>query len=170
MQTLGRAEESIHVDAPPQVAYDVVADVTRTPEYSPEVDRVDWLDGDGPWVGARFRARNRVEAHPRVSWHNTPIVTAAEPGREFAFARTEPFAGTLVWRYRFEPEGTGTRITESWEVARPVKRLGWFIIGTLGRDRDRMNTMRAGLHTSLQRLKQVVEAEAASSSPAPGSD
>ena len=53
----------------------------------------------------------------RFPWHNTPIVMAAEPGREFAFARTERFAGTLVWRYRFEPEGTGTRVTESYEIA-----------------------------------------------------
>ncbi|MEX5297477.1 SRPBCC family protein [Kocuria sp. CPCC 205292] len=162
MQTLGRAEDSVHVEAPPQAVYDLVADVTRTPEYSPEVDDVVWLDDGGPRVGARFRARNRVGAHPRFSWHNKPIIMSAEPGREFAFARTEPFAGTLVWRYRFEPEGTGTRVTESYEVARPVRRAGWFIIGTLGRDPDRMTTMRKGLHESLQRLKRVAEADAAS--------
>ena len=40
MQTLGRAEESVHVEAPPQAVYDLVADVTRTPKYSPEVDEV----------------------------------------------------------------------------------------------------------------------------------
>lgn len=167
MQTLGRAEESIHVEATPQTVYDLVADVTRTPEYSPEVDKVVWLDDGGPRVGARFRARNRVPADSRFPWHNKPIVTAAEPGREFAFARTEPFTGTLVWRYRFEPEGTGTRVTESYEIARPVGRIGWFIIATLGRDPDRMTTMRRGLHESLQRLKRVAEADAASSSPAP---
>lgn len=167
MQKLGRAEESVHIEAPPQAVYDVVADVTRTPEYSPEVDEVVWLDDGGPHVGARFRARNRVPEDSRFSWHNRPIVMAAEPGREFAFARTEPFAGTIVWRYRFEPEGTGTRVTESYEVARPVGRIGWFIIGTLGRDRDRMTTMRQGLRESLQRLKRVAEADAASSSSAP---
>ncbi len=26
---------------------------------------------------------------------------------EFAFARTEPFAGAVEWRHRFEPEGAG---------------------------------------------------------------
>ncbi|MGQ1798932.1 hypothetical protein ACT4S5_17605 [Kocuria oceani] len=88
---------------------------------------------------------------------------AAEPGREFAFARTEKFAGTIVWRYRFEPEGTGTRVTESYEVARPVGRIGWFIIGALGRDPDRMTTMREGLRESLRRLKRLVEAGAAPS-------
>jgi len=31
-----------------------------------------------------------------------------EPGEEFAFARTEPFAGTVAWRYTFVAEGTGT--------------------------------------------------------------
>ncbi|MGX5357441.1 SRPBCC family protein [Kocuria sp. KH4] len=164
MQKLGRAEESVHIEAPPQAVYDVVADVTRTPEYSPEVDEVVWLDDGGPHVGARFRARNRVPEDSRFSWHNRPIVMAAEPGREFAFARTEPFAGTIVWRYRFEPEGTGTRVTESYEVARPVGRIGWFIIGTLGRDPERMTTMREGLCESLRRLKRLVEAGTAPAS------
>ena len=164
MQNLGRAEESVHIEAPPQAVYDVVADVTRTPEYSPEVDEVVWLDDGGPHVGARFRARNRVPADSRFSWPNRPIVMAAEPGREFAFARTEPFAGTIVWRYRFEPEGTGTRVTESYEVARPVGRIGWFIIGTLGRDPERMTTMREGLRESLRRLKRLVEAGTAPAS------
>ncbi|GAA1762864.1 SRPBCC family protein [Kocuria aegyptia] len=166
MQTLGRAEESVHVEAPPQVVYDLVADVTRTPEYSPEVDQVVWLDDGGPRVGARFRARNRVPEDSKFSWHNKPVVMAAEPGREFAFARTEAFFGTIVWRYRFEPEGTGTRVTESYEVARPVGRVGWFVIGTLLRDPDRMTTMREGLRESLHRLKRVAEADAASSSSA----
>lgn len=55
-------------------------------------------------------------------------MTTAGPGREFAFSRTEPFAGTVVWHYQFEPEGNGTQVTESYEVTRPVTRVGWFVI------------------------------------------
>ena len=44
------------------------------------------------------------------------MVTVAEPGREFAFTRTEPFAGAIAWRYRFEPAEGGTRVVEGYEV------------------------------------------------------
>ena len=126
MQTLGRAEDSIHVEAPPRTVYDLVADVTRTPEYSPEVDEVVWLDDGGPRVGARFRARNRVPPDSRFPWHNTPIVMAAEPGREFAFARLQLDAGleALEGSRELTPRGrefvTGLREPVSRLLAEPL--------------------------------------------------
>lgn len=156
MQTLDRDQVSAYVGAPPEEVYALVADVTRTPEFSPEILRCTWLDGaTGPVVGARFEAVNKVTRGP--SWKNRPVVTAAEPGREFAFARTEKLTGTVEWRYQFEPEGTGTRVTESYEVTRPISRTGWFIIGRLFGARDRRAELRAGMETTLQRLAAAAE-------------
>ncbi len=155
MQQLDRDTVSIVVPAPPEEVYDRVADVTRTPDRSPEIVACRWLDGAaGPAVGARFEAVN--QAPSGVRFRNRPRVTVADRGREFAFARTEPFGGTLSWRYRFEPEGTGTRVTESYEVQRPVSRLGWFIIERLGRGTDRRAQLRAGMQTTLERLRDEV--------------
>ena len=95
MQTLDRDQLTLHIDAPPDAVYALVADVTRTPEFSPEVLRCTWLDGaTGPAPGARFEAVNKVSRGP--AWKNRPVVTTVRPGREFAFARTEPFSGTVV--------------------------------------------------------------------------
>ena len=59
MQTLDRDEVSVVVAADPAAVYALVSDVTRTPEFSPEVTAVRWLDGaTGPAVGARFEAVN----------------------------------------------------------------------------------------------------------------
>jgi hypothetical protein len=130
MQTLDRDSVSTYMEASPDVVYDLVADVTRMAEFSPEILRCTWLDGaTGPAVGARFAAVNHVRHRP--AWTNKPVVTVARPGRVFAFARTEKFAGTVEWTYRFQPEGTGTRVTESYEVTRPVTAIGWFVIGQL---------------------------------------
>jgi hypothetical protein len=92
------------------------------------------------------------------SWKNRPVVTVAEPGREFAFTRTEPFAGTIAWRYRFEPVERGTRVVESYEVERPVSRLGWLIIEKLFRGGDRREALRTGMRTTLERLRVAAEA------------
>jgi hypothetical protein len=145
-----------YVEAPPDVLYDLVADVTRTPEISPDVVRCEWLDGaTGPAVGARFKAVNRQGRGP--DWSNKPVVVAAEPGREFAFARTEPFAGTVEWRYRFEPAGMGTRVTESYRVTRRLTIVGWFIIGTLYGLKDRRADLRASMEATLARIAELTE-------------
>ena len=153
MQRLDHDRVSAYVDAPPDQVYALVADVTRTPELSPEILRCTWLDGaTGPAVGARFEAVNKVARGP--AWKNRPVVTAAEPGREFAFARTERLVGTLEWRYRFAPEGSGTRVTESYEVTRPISRAGWVVIRLFG-SRDRRAELRAGMETTLRRLAEA---------------
>jgi polyketide cyclase/dehydrase/lipid transport protein len=49
-----------HMNAPPARVWALIADVTRTGEWSPETHKAEWLDGaTGPAVGARFRGRRR---------------------------------------------------------------------------------------------------------------
>ncbi len=71
MQTLDHDQVTTHVAAPPEALYALVSDVTRTPEFSPEIVSCTWLDGaTGPAVGARFLAVNKLGKHP--SWKNRP--------------------------------------------------------------------------------------------------
>ena len=157
MQSLDRDRRSVVLPESPDLLWSLVSDVTRTPELSPEIRSCRWLDGaDGPAVGARFEATNRVNGK---SWTNTPVVTAAEPGRVFAFARTERFAGTIVWRYDFEPADGGTRVTESYEVTRPISRLGWLVIERLFHCRDRRGDLARGMEHTLRRLGELAAAE-----------
>ena len=156
MQTLDRDSVSLYMETPPERVYELVADVTRMPEFSPEIRRCTWLDGaTGPAVGARFAAVNKVQRGP--AWTNKPAVTVVEPGRAFAFARTEKFGGTVEWTYRFEPEGSGTNVIESYEVTRPISRFGWFIIGGLFGRKDRAADLRAGMQQTLERMRAVAE-------------
>lgn len=148
------------IEAPPETLYDVIADVTRTPELSPEVVSCEWLDGaSGPAVGVRFRAKNHAGRGP--DWHNTPVIITADRGREFVFSRTEKGAGTIVWRYVFTPEGSGTRVTESYQVTRPVTLFGWFIIGVLYGNKDRRGDLRRGMTETLRRLAALTEKSSA---------
>ena len=156
MQSLDRDQAILEIGAPPKVVYDLVADVTRTPEFSPEIRRCTWLDGaTGPAVGARFEVVNKAGRGP--AWKNRPVVIVADPGHEFAFSRSEKAAGTLVWRYRFEPAGDGTRVTESYQVTEPITRLGWFIIDGLYGLKDRRADLRSGMQLTLERLRHAAE-------------
>lgn len=160
MQELDHDEVSIHIQACPEDVYDLVADVTRTPEFSPALVRCTWLDGaTGPAVGARFEA---VNTNAGKTWKNRPVVTVADRGREFTFSRTEKLAGTLVWRYRFLPEQGGTRVIESYEVVRPVSRIGWFLIERLFKAGDVRAGLHAGMETTLERLRATAQSDAES--------
>jgi uncharacterized protein YndB with AHSA1/START domain len=157
---------SLHMDASPHDVYALVADVTRTPEFSPEIIECTWLGGaTEAAAGARFKARNKMPNRPAFS--NKPIVLTVDPGREFAFSRTEPFGGTVEWRYRFEPDGDGTLVTESYEVTKPVSRFGWFIIGGLFARKDRRTDLRRGMEQTLERMRAVVEQGAARTTDVP---
>jgi hypothetical protein len=157
-QELTSDRASRYIEASPEALYALVSDVTRTPEYSPEVVKCTWIKGaTGPAVGARFKAINHAGRVP--DWPNKPIVTVAEPGRLFAFERSEIGGGTIEWRYVFEPQGTGTLVTESYTVLKKVNGLGWFIIDTLAGLKDRRSDLHLGMTTSLERIAAIVENE-----------
>jgi hypothetical protein len=143
------------ISAPAQTIYDVVSDVTRTPELSPEVVSCEWVAEGGPRVGARFRARNKARRGP--SWSNTPEVVTAEPGREFAFVRRERMFGELVWRYRFEPGETDTTVRESYQVTRAVPLVSRLAMRFLYGAEDRPADLRDGMQRTLARLAAVTE-------------
>ena len=55
------------VTARPELVWDLVADVTRVGEWSPECIRAAWLGDPGrPQPGARFTGRNRIAERLRV--------------------------------------------------------------------------------------------------------
>lgn len=105
------------IAAPADTLYDLVSDITRTGEWSPENVGGRWLgEATGPTVGARFRGSNRRGLR---RWSTTCTVVAADPGRCFAF--DVAFAGIPVarWSYEFAPVGDATLVTETWNDRRP---------------------------------------------------
>jgi phosphonate degradation associated HDIG domain protein len=146
-------QDSITVDASPAAVYDVVSDVTRTGEWSPICARCEWDDGDGPRVGAHFTGHN---VKPDRTWSTRSEVVAAEPGRAFAW---EVAGGLVRWGYELAPEGSGTRLTETWEF-RPVGRT--FFHEKYGADAEaeiatRIADARSGIPATLAAIKRVVE-------------
>jgi hypothetical protein len=105
------------VSATASQVYDLVADLPRMGEWSPECAAVEWEDAHaGPVVGARFVGHSRTGPRKLIRWSRRGRVLVADPGHEFAFATEEGGREGVVWRYRFEPVDGGTRVTESYEV------------------------------------------------------
>jgi Polyketide cyclase / dehydrase and lipid transport len=105
------------IGAPPERIYDLVADMPRMGEWSPECQRVEWEGGStGPAEGATFIGHNRGGPRDIFKWSRRGRVLVAERGREFAFVTEEGGRESTEWRYRFEAVEGGTRVTESYDV------------------------------------------------------
>jgi hypothetical protein len=90
-------------------------------------------------------------------------IVTAEPGRAFAF-RTVPEridktrSDSTIWSYRFEPEGTGTRVTHTYEIVKMPPKVMQAIYGRLlPQHRD----MRPQMAETLENLKRTMESSAA---------
>ena len=145
--------ESIVIERSPEDLYDMVSDVTRMGEWSPECKACWWDNGDGPQVGAWFSGRNEV---PERTWETKSQVVAASRGEEFVFV----VGGNLVrWAYSFTPVTGGTQVTESWEVLPDLlkmldDRLG---TGAAAQLANRFEAARTGIPETLAVLKRVAE-------------
>jgi len=141
------------ISASPEALYDVVADVTRIGELSPECTRGEWVGkADGPEVGARFKGTNELGT---TSWATKPRVTAAERGKVFEFKVPMSFGPT--WRYEFHAVEGGTRVVESVDQTKPSP---WFIRRAQRKQgvTDRSAVVADGMRQTLSNLETAITA------------
>ena len=146
---------TVHMAAPADEIWNLIADVRNTPRFTPEVFESEWLDGaTGPALGATFRGHVRRNEIGPVYW-TTCRVTACVPGREFGFAVLAGDRAVNNWHYKLEPSGDGTDVTESFRLNQSLPmRVFWLFAGHLrGRRNER------DMRTTLERIKKVDEAE-----------
>jgi uncharacterized protein YndB with AHSA1/START domain len=141
------------INAPPDVLWRMVSDVTRMGEWSPETTGCDWIgDTKEPAAGARFKGRNQKGWR---RWSTVCTVAAAIPGESFVFDVKSGPVDISRWAYRFEKTETGTRVTETWTDKRP----GWMekVTGVVMGVKDRAAHNRAGMEKTLEQLATAAE-------------
>jgi hypothetical protein len=152
---------SISIDRPPADVYAIVSDVTRTGELSPVCESCAWDDpAQAGRAGAWFTGHNVIGD---VNWDTHCQVSVAEPGREFAFVNHGPNgdAELVRWGYALEPDGAGTKATESWQVlpAYPTfVQSGNPDMDVTQRIEGMAQMARDGIKDTLANLKRVAEA------------
>jgi hypothetical protein len=106
-------EESIEIGAEPGVVFDLVSDLGRMGEWSPENTGGQWLNGGNGAVGDQFNGLNRIGER---EWSVVAEVTVADRGSEFQFVTGPAETPFVRWTYRIETHSAGTRLTEVWDV------------------------------------------------------
>jgi hypothetical protein len=156
---VGDVSVQAEIAAPAEVLYDLIADMPRLGEWSPECERVEWRGGAtaaAPGVG--FTGHNRNGSR---HWSTHGTVTAADRGRLFAFeVRSVLNLPVSLWSYRFTAAADGgTLVTESTEDRRGalIKLVGRLATGVGDREARNRETMTE----TLEGLRAAAEESAA---------
>jgi hypothetical protein len=165
MRTTNRLPRTCRVEAavsaPVEAVWHVVADVTRTGEWSHECHSVEWLDGATVAApGARFRGGNKSLWW---RWSRINKITSVEPPRRIAWQTiaTWRFVDSTEWTITLEPLPTGTRIVQTYEVVRCPRWWEWVVAHANPPHRDRA----VALASDLRRIGDVATADAARRAP-----
>ena len=139
---------TVEMKAEPEAVWQVVSDLRRMPEFSPELRKA-FVIGK-PGVGANIIGVNRRKA---VVWPTTSRVVRWEPGRAVAW-KTRESGATWVYELEATPSGTrvtGRRVLPGYTVGTAL--LGPFIGGAAGHAAERAD----GIRTTLERIRSTVE-------------
>lgn len=142
---------SVDVAAPPETVWEVVADVTRMPEWSPELRRLFVLGNKRPRVGMNMVGINR---RGYAVWPTTSKVVRFEPHRAVAWKTRESGA---TWTYELEETESGTRLSgrrDLPEFTLGTRLMAPVIGGAEGHDEE----LADGIRATLQRIKATIEA------------
>jgi uncharacterized protein YndB with AHSA1/START domain len=156
-------EVSVWVDASPETVWDLVSDVSRTPEFSPELVESGWLASgpQEPVVGARFSGTNRLAD---FEWTRTCTVVESERPTVFGYTVGDRFDGSPsgTWTFRCESEDGGTRLTQ-WFAHAPEGRSGTRLLAEQDPAKarsiisTRAEIVERGMQSTLEAIKHVIE-------------
>lgn len=141
---------SVDVAASPESVWEVVSDVRRMSEWSPECRRIVVLGSPKEGVGMTFLGVNR---RGWAMWPTTSEVVRYEPARAVAWRTRESGA---TWTYELTPTGSGTTLTGRRDL--PTYTLGTTVMAPLiGGAQGHDEELADGIRTTLERIRTTVE-------------
>lgn len=148
----------VSMAAPIEEVWDLVSDVTRIGEFSPETFEAEWMgDATGPEVGARFRGHVKRNQKGPTYWSPCVVDVCDPPAdghAEFTFTVVAGGRRVNTWGYELESVEAGTEVTEFFRLTPSLPmRVYWTLLGW-----TRGKTNRRGMTETLNRMKAVVEA------------
>lgn len=149
-----RGSVTVPMAADPMKVWDLLSDVTRIGEFSPETFEAEWVGGaTGPALDAMFRGHVKRNGIGPIYWTSCRV-TSCEPGKSFGFAVLQGDRPLNNWRYSLTATQGGVEVTESFELEpSPAFTIYWALAGWRRGPRNER-----GMRQTLERVKAVVEA------------
>ena len=161
------------IAAPPELVWDLVADVTQVGGWSPECIQAAWLgEASRPQAGARFTGRNRFANG--FEYEVTCVVTEADRPRAFAWVvlddSGDPTRPSSSWRYLIDPLPGGSIVRQRFTHGPGASYLRAVATKAPARAAEmiaaRRDTLRVNMLATLRAMKAAAEsARAAGGGP-----
>ncbi len=97
-----RLRHSIKIAAPPERVWELTLDVTRWPEWTPTIARIEPLEPSEP-LGLGSRARIKQPGQPALVW----TVSALEPPSLFQWETRLPWGLKMIGSHRIRAHAVG---------------------------------------------------------------
>lgn len=163
-------EEEIRVVADPAAIWAVVTDIELPVRRSPELRRVEWLDGaTAVAVGSRFRGSNRNER--LGEWETECVVTEVDVERRWTWDVCGPAGVQATWGFEIDP-GRDAVTVRQWARLR-TGQSGMTVAIEAMPDKEgriiarRLAQWRNDLAANLELVRELVEG---AEPPVPGPD
>lgn len=143
-------QAEIEIDAPVDRVWELVSDLKRMPQWSPQCRLMRALGPVRP--GTKTFNLNRRNW---MIWPTTSTVLEVVPQRKLAF-RVD--ANNSVWSYELQPSGDGTRLVESRHAENGVTAFSNMTVNRLfGGVPSFENELVEGMNETLTRIKAAAE-------------
>ena len=153
------AEVEVDIAAPPQVVWELIADINTPAAFSPELQRAEWVDG-GPGLGATFQGHNKHDAVGE--WTTTSTITAYEEGSTFEWTVGDLQNKTARWRFDVAASPGGSSLRFSAEMGPGPSGLSIVIERIPDREEDivagRLREWTANMQSTVDGVKAIAEA------------
>ena len=145
--------DSIEIDASPAAVWEIVSDLKRMGEWSPQCRKM-IIRGGGP-IGVGTRTLN-INTRGLLVWPTQAMVKEFEPEKKLSFKVRENHS---VWVYELEPTANGgTKLTESRLAPDDVSDVSKFLTrNVLGGLEDFEKELKLGIKQTLARIKREAE-------------
>jgi uncharacterized protein YndB with AHSA1/START domain len=140
------------IDASPDRVWDLLCDLRRMPEWSPELVRMIPLKPGGLRLGQWYLGVNRRKL---VVWPTRNVVAVLEPGRVLAWD-TRSSGARWIWEIGATAAG-GTRVVHRRPVPDRITLLGRLFAPVLGGSDSHADELEAGMAQTVARLKAAAE-------------
>jgi uncharacterized protein YndB with AHSA1/START domain len=154
-------EVTVTIAAPPGAVWALVSDIQLPARFSSEFLGADWLDGvTAPAAGAAFVGRN---SHAAIGeWETTSTICDFEPERRFGWAVGDTDQPSAIWRFILEPDGAGTRLTQTMQMGPARSGINLAIDAMPEKESKilhrRLAEHRTNMEATLAGIKQIAEA------------
>lgn len=143
-------QTQIDIDAPVARVWELVSDLRRMPQWSPQCRKMKLLGPLRP--GTRTLNLNRRNF---MFWPTTSTITEVIPEQKLAFRVN---TNGTVWSYELEPTAAGTRLTESRHAEGGVKPASEMTVKAfMGGPEKFERELLDGMTASLAKIKAAAE-------------